>query len=135
MSINKLMRDFVIASPALSSLIPAERWMASSSVREDNTPETMFAVMRWGTIGAGIGRVRRHTCTFWIHDTPGSYKDINDVLTALDGRLDGVVSLRAEGDEAEIQSISWAGTSGDLQDPGFKTITRNIAFEVVGKEA
>lgn len=135
MTLQVLLRDFVVADPALTTLIPAERWKAASSVSEENTPERMFVVMRWGAISVGVGKVRRHLCTFWIHDNPGSYTDLNKVLSALDGRLDGAVSLRAEGNEAEIQAIHWSGTSGDLQDPGFKTITRNIAFEVIGKEA
>lgn len=135
MSIHTLLRNYVLADSALATLIPAERWKAASSVTGENVPERMFVVMRWGTIGVGVGKVRRQTCTFWIHDSPGSYDDIGKVLTALDGRLDGAVSLRTEGDSSEILSISWSGTSGELQDTGFRTIVRNISFEVIGKEA
>lgn len=132
MSLQKITRNLIIATPALSSLIPADRWVPASALNEENAPARLFAVMRWGTTGIGVGPVRRHTLTIWVHDDGGSYEEVNSVLRALDARLTGVTHA-SDGEGSEIIQIDEPTFSGDLYDPGFRTITKNITFNIVGK--
>lgn len=127
-----LFRDMIINDSPLSALIPAERWCEAGSVTEENVPERMFAVIRYGVDSPGMGDIQRGIVTIWIHDNPGTYEDINKVLKALYGRLNRVEGQQ-DGSGNEITSCVWESNSGDLYDPGFRTVTRNATFNLVGK--
>lgn len=127
-----LLRDLIIQDPALTTLIPAERWKGSGSVTEENKPDTMFAVIRYGIENRGMSDKKRCLVTIWVHDSQGTYEDINKVLDALYGRLNGVAGQQ-DGSGNEIMSCEWQSNSGDLIDTGFRTITRNATFELIGK--
>lgn len=127
-----LFRSMIINEPSLTALIPAERWKGSGSVTEENVPERMFAVIRYGIENIGMADLKRCLVTIWVHDQQGTYEDINKVLSALYGRLDHVAGQQ-DGSGNEITSCEWQSNSGDLYDTGFRTITRNTTFEIIGK--
>lgn len=107
---------------------------SSGSFVADNLPARPFAVVRLGVFGRGLAHVKRGTAEIWVHDDPGSYDRIDVILKSVYDRLDGAAHLKGE-DGSELILSTWTGTSGDLNDPGFRTITKNISFEIVGKEA
>lgn len=107
---------------------------SSGSFLADQLPARPFAVIRIGVASPGMAHIKRGTAEIWIHDDPGSYDRIDGILKSIYDRLDGAEHL-TDDEGNELMSSSWQGTSGDLNDPGFRTITKNISFEVVGKEA
>lgn len=132
MTARPLLRDFVVAHAPLTDIIPEARWVSSGSLREDNAPASPFAAIRWGVVSRGVGLVRVTSVGFWIHDAVGTYQRINNVISLLTGRLDGVEHL-SDPEGNELMSISYSDTSGDLQDNGFRTNVRVATFTVVGK--
>lgn len=123
-----IVRDLCTAG---SQEIPKERWKSSSSIDEDSRPPLPFAVLVFGTTSPGMGRVRRRTVTVWIHDEPGDYTRIDRILEGVSGTLDGAEHV-TNGDGTELMSASWQATSGDLVDGGFRTITRNATYTLIG---
>lgn len=133
MGLQSLVRGLIISHSPLLDIIPAARWLPAGAINADNVPERLFAAMRWGTTTPGVGAMRRHTLAIWVHDDLGTYSDINSVLTLLDARLSGVAHVREEGGSEILQIDGEPSVSGDLYDPGYRTITRNITFNVIGK--
>lgn len=127
-----LLRTLIIETIALTDLIPAERWKPGGSIVADNIPERKFAVIRFGTVTTGLAHIKRVPVSIWIHDDHGSYGEIDAVLKALTDRLDGVEQQQGDGD-VEIISIEWDNNSGDLYDPGYRTITKNWNATIIGK--
>lgn len=127
-----LFRNLIVFHAPLTDLIPEERWKPAGSVVADNLPERMFSVIRWGTFAPGMAEIKRGAVSVWIHDNPGTYGDIDAVLNLLYGRLNGVEQeMDEEGNE--IVKLEWVNTSGDLYDPGYRTITKNVNFNIIGK--
>jgi hypothetical protein len=98
-----------------------------------DTPQTRpFLQIRWGLneIGLKNTAVSRRTLTVWVHDEPGDYTRIDEILyrvksllPTLDGQSNGL---------GHVVSIEWTGDSEDLADDGHGTITRNTGFSLVG---
>lgn len=132
MTTRALLRQMILEDGDITDIIPAERWLSSSSLNDDNAPERPFAVIRWGVSNFGMADVNRGTATIWIHDEQGDYGTIDDVLKRLRAILDHREHV-ADEDGNEIMSCEWAGNSGDLYDPGFRTIAKNATFNIVGK--
>lgn len=132
MSIRTIILNHIKGDAPLLSLIPAENIWSSGSLKDDNAPPRPFIVIRYGPTAVGVGSVKRGSVTFWVHDDLGDYSKINQVLERLYARLDQQVSLQ-DGSGNEVIQISWDNVSGDLSDPGFRTITRNTTFNFVGK--
>jgi hypothetical protein len=98
-----------------------------------DTPQTRpFLQIRWGLNEIGLKNtvVSRRTLTVWVHDEPGDYTRIDEILyrvksllPTLDGQSNGL---------GHVVSIEWTGDSEDLADDGHGTITRNTGFSLVG---
>jgi hypothetical protein len=105
----------------------------SSFAIDVDTPQTRpFLQIRWGLneIGLKNTAVSRRTLTVWVHDEPGDYTRIDEILyrvksllPTLDGQSNGL---------GHVVSIEWTGDSEDLADDGHGTITRNTGFSLVG---
>lgn len=132
MSISTIVRGLIINQVPITSIIPADRWKSSGSLEEDNAPDRPFAVIRYGVVSVGMAHIKRGQVTFWIHDELGTYATINNVLDLLYARLHGQEHV-ADADGNEIIEMKWNSASGDLYDPGFRTLTRNTTFDIVGK--
>jgi hypothetical protein len=132
MGTRELFRGLIIDEETLTDLIPEARWKSSGSMSEDNAPPRPFGVIRYGLTTPGMGEVKRGTVTIWIHDELGDYGLINSVLERLYGTLNGREHV-ADGEGNELVLVEWQNDSGDLYDPGYKTITRNTTFNLIGK--
>lgn len=115
----------------LVGLVPKANWHSSGALTEDNTPPTPFAVMRFGNAGPGMGAVQRGSVEIWIHDSLGSYQLIDRALARVRAILDGKEHVQ-DGDGNELMIAEYDQTSDDLYDPGFRTITKNSNFILVG---
>lgn len=132
MSIRSIVLDEIQGTSALTNLIPSDNWWSSGSLEEDNAPPRPFVVIRYGATNPGIGDVKRGSVTFWVHDDLGDYSRINGVLKQLYVTLHGREHL-TDGNGNEIIRLEWTTDSNDLFDPGYRTITRNTTFNLVGK--
>lgn len=100
---------------------------AADDIKVESFP---FIVMRWGTIAKGIGPSRRQLLDIWVHDRERDYQRIDDALKRVEKVFASVVAADAK--EGWITQIDWQGSSPDLRDDGYDTITRNSTFMVIG---
>lgn len=129
---RSIIREILIGNEELTAIIPAERWYGAGAVSEDNTPASPFAVMRFGVVDRGMAEIHRGNVTIWIHDTRGTYRTVDNVLSLIAGILDGREHV-SDALGNELIRAEWLNTSGDLFDTGYRTITRNATYNVVGR--
>jgi hypothetical protein len=132
MTIASIVHGLIIAEEALTVVIPEERWFGASAIDEANRPTPLFAVIRYGVRTRGMSNIHRIPLEIWVHDEPGSYGTINSVIADLRGTLDGVVH-HGDSDGNELMSADWVSDSGDLYDPGYRTIVRNTSYNLIGQ--
>ena len=127
---RRLFYNWLTTSPALSSQVPVDRWVARGTLeqRPDTVPFVVYVI---GLQDRGIGNVRRTTVELWVHDEVGDYTRIDDVLDSVEDRMEELENL--EGFGYRILTAEWQGRSGDLSDDALRTSTRNASFRVVGR--
>jgi len=64
--------------------------------------------------------------TIWVHDSPGSYARIDDIISDLKSGIIGQIS------DAGAIGATWQGNSGDLVDDARGTIVKNVGLRLVG---
>lgn len=113
--------------------VPDARIVQLSSL--DEAPEKPFIVYR--LTGSGTGVTRRSPSKpvrleVWVHDVPGSYTRIDDVLRAVEDKFKTVQHASSRAGES-ISQIDFDTRSPDLDDSGFRTICRMSSFTLIGK--
>lgn len=114
------------------SVVPAERIFPFGSV--DTTPQTPFIVYKLSgrfsnlTSRRATGPVRVEV---WVHDTPGSYTRIEEVLDKVEDRF--LLALHEEVGGDRISQIDYDSRSPDLDDTGFRTICKMSSFITIGR--
>jgi hypothetical protein len=68
--------------------------------------------------------------TLWVHDDPGSYLRIDNIIANIRQALDRQPVTEAGG----ITAV-WQGDSGDLADDDKGTIVRTSSYRMVGRSA
>lgn len=116
--------------PAVSSLVGGRIFAAGSL--KGAPKDKPFVTFRLGqTISElnddGKPHVFRHEAIVFIHDVPGSYRRIDNLLNVVRSILVGQVSA-----ESAI-ACTWQGDSGELSDEFYGTITRNASFRLIGR--
>ena len=110
--------------------------------RPNNLQSGPFLVLRWGSmLPRGVmfegGSKGPRLLTIWAHWPEEKTTD----FVRLDKILDRVRKILTPlediigGDGYRLTNVKFVGASEDMKDPGFKTITRNAAFEVLGSSA
>lgn len=89
-----------------------------------------FIVHRWGTIVKGIGASKRQYVDIWAHDRNRDYVRIDAIMKRVETLFNAVGAEDAA--EGWITQIDWQGSSSDLRDDGYDTVTRNSTFLVIG---
>lgn len=110
-------------------LVPADRWRARGSI--DEPIQMPFVVYAFGLTDPALGPVRSQSREVWVHDEPGDYTRIDEVLDAIEKNAENL--LQFESDGWRIMSLEWGGRSGDLADDGFRTATRNVTLLARGR--
>lgn len=85
-----------------------------------------FVVTAWAENRPVFGRPGRHDLLVWAHDEGGDYSRIDRILERI--RILLVDMIHQE----EVTLVEFTGGSPDLYDDGFRTITRNYGFRVIG---
>lgn len=128
-------RNLILATPALTALIPAERWYTPGSVID--TPVRPFAVLRWLAPVASEARGRSlNQLRVDVHDSRGSYKRIEQVLgsSTKGGGIFGLFSSVADhtGADGRISEMTFLGHSGDQEDDTYLTNYKFSSWQVIG---
>lgn len=88
-----------------------------------------FVVTAWSTTPRPVhSGARRRDLIVWAHDEGGDYSRIDAILERVRQILVGMIH------QGGISQVDWEGASGDLYDDGFRTITRNSGFRVIGAD-
>lgn len=125
-------RDRIYAAlndPSLTDKLPHADIYEASAL-PDPFPDAFpkrYGVLRYGEIIPGI--MNQQPLDFWVHDLPGSYTWIQDVL-----RLATPLLVAAIGavDGGWLSDVRWEGESIDLVDNASRTITRYRTYRLTG---
>ena len=99
-----------------------------------DTPATRpFVNLKWGTdLPSFRGSLTVQTnLAIWVHDNPGDYTRISQILTRLSVLLPSLVAVKL--DSSEVQVADFMGNGPDVQDDGHRTIVKVGNYRVVGK--
>lgn len=75
--------------------------------------------------------VNSRVVQFWVHDSPGDYKRIDDIMKRIQSILPSIEG-QADPDGGHISDVLWQGNSDDFVDDEAKTITRNSQYQLTG---
>lgn len=101
----------------------------------DTAPRnSRFLILRWEEETVAFKRVGREVLTVWAHCPRETSTD----FTPLDAILNRVTEIltsatHAEGADGVLTCVDYNGKSPDLNDEGYKTITKNAAYTVVSR--
>ena len=123
-----LIYQAIIGDPALNGL--GITGPSSFAVDVDTPQDRPFLQLRWGPNTIGLDVSTRRSLVIWVHDQPGDYTRIDDIILRLRSLIPSLVlSQDAQG---WLQGVRWEGDSEDLTDDGHRTIARNTSFTLVG---
>lgn len=126
------MYESIVASSSLVSLIPADRWVGRNSI-DPEVPDKPFAVIGgFNRIGSSeAGRLVVRQFEIWVHDEPGSYVFIDQVIRELNAHFANLVHF--QGETYLLAQVDFVGESDDLQDDAMRTATRSVTYQGVGR--
>lgn len=120
--------ETLVSSSSLTAIVNETSIFSAGAVtgRPDTTP---FIVIRLGLTSPRVGDARECEGSIWVHDDPGSYDRIDNILNIIENVLD-------IGPVPEIKAISceWTGRSSDFSDDVFQTITKNSTFNLISRK-
>jgi hypothetical protein len=119
--------------------IPADRVFAAGAVGAaipGDSPTRPFAVIRYGPRNPGVQPnfpVKQQVASVWVHDEPGTMKNIDAAVEALEVGLKNVAPVAFEG--MKVMECRWIGNSEDFYDDHFQTNVVNVEFQLTWKPA
>ncbi len=130
MNWNRAVYERLTNSPEFSALIPPDRVLAGGGINVIPPPEHRpFIVLRFGAESpTEVKPATDQSLEGWVHDDPGDFQRINEVL----GVLKVVLQSMSGGD---IISVVWTGNSEGFPDDSLRTITRYGTYRLLGKAA
>lgn len=109
---------------------------AVSSGDVDSPAERPYVVLRWGETTPGVDkdtrRVNSRNLVVWIHDQPGDYTRIDQILKRIRTVLIGLYA--AQTSTGWLTGVDWTTDSSDLSDDVTGTIARTSAYQVIGSD-
>lgn len=78
----------------------------------------------------GVRSHRQYRSALWVHDEPGDYTKIDEVLRAAEILLVAAVPVSLNG--VWLNDVQWTGVSGDLSDDARRTNVKNTNFLLTG---
>lgn len=129
--------SLLVGDSTLSALGIGVSNIFSSNGTDDPPADQPFLFIRWGLTQTRWGVANQPGKTFmelWAHDHGGSYARINAILERCKEILEPATHVVGS-DGYVLTQVDWRGTSEDLVDDGYKTLTRNHGYEVVSRKA
>lgn len=104
-----------------------------------DTPQVRpFMTIHWGNTNPGIqgfDLVNERDFQVWVHDAPGDYTKIDNILSRIRVLLMGTEATYTNTPGRWITGVEWMGDSDDLNDDEQDTITRYGEFRLIGSAA
>lgn len=122
----------------LNAIVPPENVLTNWS--GEGRPNVLspggFIVLRWESITRAFKRIAGpRDLTVWGHypiEKSDDFSHIDEILSRTKDVLCDIEDF-AGGDGYTVTCVDYFGESGDLKDPGFQTITRNMTFRVLSR--
>jgi hypothetical protein len=102
---------------------------AANSV--DTPAESLFMTVHWDEHPAVFKQHGPETLVVWVHDRERDYGRIDAAIERLILILEDAVHL--DGADGTLSCASWTGTSRDLFDDGYNTVTKNVSFTALSR--
>lgn len=118
--------QLITTDPDVAAVIPPERWFARGSVVD--TPTTPYGVL--ADLGTDTGATRQFGV--YVHDEPGSYVAIDDVLKLVRRRVESVAQYL--GPDGRLVGATHLTTSEDGTDQSNGTGVKNSIYRYLGVE-
>lgn len=131
MTLRRTTFQLLTAQPALTALVPANRWFArGGQIDKSLTP---YVVLAWvGTLTTG-GRNSTELLDVYAHDQIGSYTKIDQVLDLVQPVLLNAMYYRGvDGAEFPLVQADYLGKSQDGVDQGNGTAFRFSSWKILG---
>lgn len=94
----------------------------------DTPAEQLFLTIHWEDRTQSFQARGPETLVVWVHDKQRDYGRVDQVIIRLITILEAAVHL--VGSDGTLTQATWTGTSGDLFDDGYNTVTKNVSFRV-----
>ncbi len=96
-----------------------------------DSPEARpFVIIVWGDEARPFGGAGRRSVSVWAHDAGTSYQVIDQILSRVQELIDSSVHITGT-DGSRISVFNYQGSSGDLVDDGYGTVTRYASWEAL----
>jgi hypothetical protein len=118
--------EMMVNTPAITALVPAGSIHGAGSV-PGAPKDKPFMVLRLGMELPNAVQSRNGELTVYVHDEPGDYGRIDDILLAVYQTLD-----RFQVKEPGAVCVEFLEGSQDLFDDGYGTIMRYSSWKLVG---
>lgn len=111
----------------LTALVPEERQYESSAA--PSSPSAPYLVHTYQETVPSSTPMKQVRVQVWVHDVPGTYKGINDIL---DQVRPAIMAAIGPTDTGWLSEIKWEGDSPDLYDDTTQTIVRYGTYLLTG---
>lgn len=123
-----LIRQAIAQDPTIQSLGVVPGMVQAGDM--DSPEGRPFINLRWSVTTPGMGGVDFRQVVIWVHDEPGDFDRIDQIIRRIKDILSAMVGQpHAYG---YLNQAEWLGDSEDLVDDGHGTITRTTSFRLVG---
>lgn len=95
----------------------------------DTPQEAIFAAIHWDSKPKSFGDRGVETLVIWFHDHDRDYAKIDSMIERTIVILEAAVHL--SGADGILTCATWNGTSQDLYDDGYNTVTKNVSFQAI----
>lgn len=135
MSARAAVFDLLTGDPALNNLgITADTVWPAQAV--DVPPrDGPFLILRWEEESVTFNMFgRAEVLTIWAHHSRESLRDFAPLVAILNRVTEVLTSaMHVEGADGTLTTVDYNGMSPDLNDEGYKTITKNAAYKVLSR--
>jgi hypothetical protein len=102
---------------------------AANSV--DTPPEDLFMTVHWDEQAWAFKQHGAETLVIWVHDRQRDFGRIDAAIKRMITIFEDAVHVA--GADGTLTSARWTGTSRDLFDDGYNTVTKNVSFAAVSR--
>ena len=128
MTARAAVQTLLEADPILQSIGVGAIYAANSV---DTPPEDLFMTVHWDEQDRAFKQHGAETLVVWVHDRERDYGRIDAVIERMIMILEDAIHL--SGVDGTLTSARWNGTSRDLFDDGYNTVTKNVSFAAVSR--
>jgi len=97
----------------------------------DTPPEDLFMTVHWDEQQLSFKQHGAETLVIWVHDRERDYGRIDAAIERMIVILEDSVHLG--GADGTLTLARWNGTSRDLFDDGYNTVTKNVSFSALSR--